>query len=186
MISKALNAKSGILLIAALEPSAMVVRDRVSTWGLPGDAARRSPKLWDSAQTDSCASSTPPAIAACLRAISQRWHAAPYAVSCAVRAVRGAGAVFRSRRDLGARVDLRADSLFSSATEDGHPVTRTFGGRLALNYVVAGSPGGAHEPPEAPSSLPQPQNHSNRLLSPSHRPPHHPQKSRDTAALTTP
>src|SRR5258708_1744670 len=138
MISKALNAKSGIVLIAALATSAIVGRDPACPMGLPGDAARRSPKLWDSAQTNSCA--TPPAIAACLRAISQRWHAAPYAVSCAVRAVRGAGAVFRSRRDLGARVDLRADSLFLSATEDGHPVTGTFGGRLALNYVVAGSP----------------------------------------------
>ncbi len=141
MISKALNAKSGIVLIAALATSAIVGRDPACPMGLPGDAARRSPKLWDS-----CASSTPPAIAACLRAISQRWHAAPYAVSCAVRAVRGAGAVFRSRRDLGARVDLRADSLFSSATEDGHPVTGTFGGGWALNRVVAGSPGGASVP----------------------------------------
>ena len=141
MISKALNAKSGIVLIGALATSAIVGRDPACPMGLPGDAARRSPKLWDS-----CASSTPPAIAACLRAISQRWHAAPYAVSCAVRAVRGAGAVFRSRRDLGARVDLRADSLFSSATEDGHPVTGTFGGGWALNRVVAGSPGGASVP----------------------------------------
>lgn len=146
MISKALNAKSGIVLIGALATSAIVGRDPACPMGLPGDAARRSPKLWDSAQTDSCASSTPAAIAACLRAISQRWHAAPYAVSCAVRAVRGAGAVFRSRRDLGARVDLRADSLFSSATEDGHPVTGTFGGGWALNHVVAGSPGGASVP----------------------------------------
>src|SRR5258708_33572944 len=141
MISKALNAKSGILLIAALATSAIVGRDPACPMGLPGDAARRSPKLWDSAQTDSCASSTPPAIAACLRAISQRWHAAPSAVSCPVRAVRGARAGLRSRRDLGATVDLRADSLFSSATEDGHPVTGTFGGGLALHHVVAGSPG---------------------------------------------
>src|SRR5260370_40402602 len=91
-------------------------------------------------QKFACSQAKPREIAACLRGISQRWHAAPYAVSCAVRAVRGAGAVFRSRRDLGARVDLRADSLFSSATEDGHPVTGTFGGGWALNHVVAGLP----------------------------------------------
>jgi hypothetical protein len=42
--------------------------------------------------------------------------------------------------------NLRADSLFSSATENGHPVTGTFGGGWVLNHVVAGSPGDASVP----------------------------------------